>query len=99
MILRPFVDADTPTLLAALGDPDVRILTGSVHDEASARKPASPEEEMLAGEWYATRNDTDDRLDLAVVDRANESLRYGDQWIDATVMSILAPEWPSTEAS
>ncbi len=23
-----------------------------------------------------------------------ESLRYGDQWIDATVMSILAPEWP-----
>jgi len=22
-----------------------------------------------------------------------ESLRYGDQWIDATVMSILAPEW------
>jgi len=131
---------------------------------------------MLAGEWYATRNDTDDRLDLAVVDRASgacvgeavlnqwdpgsqscnfriligpagqnrglgteatrlivgygfealglhrislevyafnprarrayekagfrvegvlrESLRYGDQWIDATVMSILAPEWP-----
>ena len=26
---------------------------------------------MLAGEWYATRNDTDDRLDLAVVDRAS----------------------------
>jgi RimJ/RimL family protein N-acetyltransferase len=24
-----------------------------------------------------------------------ESLRYGDQWIDATVMSILAPEWPA----
>ena len=23
-----------------------------------------------------------------------ESLRYGDRWIDATVMSILAPEWP-----
>ena len=46
-ILRPFVDADTPALLAALGDPDVRILTGSVHDEAAARKPASPEEEKL----------------------------------------------------
>ena len=69
-ILRAFVDADTPALLAALGDPDVRILTGGVHDEAAARRPASPEEEMLAGEWYATRNDTDDRLDLAVVDRA-----------------------------
>jgi RimJ/RimL family protein N-acetyltransferase len=179
-ILRPFIDEDTPALLAALGDPDVRILTGSVHDEAAARKPASPEEELLAGEWYATRNETDDRLDLAVVDRASgscvgeavlnqwdpgsqscnfriligpagqnrglgteatrlivgygfeklglhrislevyafnprarqvydrvgfraegvlrESLRYGDQWIDATVMSILAAEWPPAPA-
>jgi RimJ/RimL family protein N-acetyltransferase len=180
-ILRPFVDADTPALLAALGDPDVRILTGSVHDEAAARRPASPAEEKLAGEWYATRNDTDDRLDLAIVDRASgacvgeavlnqwdpgsqscnfriligpagqnrglgteatrlivgygfeqlglhrislevydfnprarrayekagfrpegvlrESLRYGDEWIDATVMSILAPEWPPAEGT
>ena len=176
VILRPFVETDTRALLAALGDPEVRILTGSVHDEAEAGLPASPEEEKRAGEWYATRNDTDDRLDLAVVDRATgacvgeavlndwdpgsqscnfriligpagqnrglgteatrlivgygfghlalhrislevyafnprarrayekagfrvegvlrESLRYGDQWIDATVMSILASEWP-----
>jgi RimJ/RimL family protein N-acetyltransferase len=175
-ILRPFVDADTRPLLAALGDPDVRILTGSVHDEAAARRPATPEEEKLAAEWYATRNDTDDRLDLAIIDRASgacvgeavlnqweagnqscnfriligpagqnrglgteatrlivghgfehlglhrvslevyafnprarrayeksgfrvegvlrESLRYGDQWIDATAMSVLASEWP-----
>jgi RimJ/RimL family protein N-acetyltransferase len=70
-ILRPFVDADTRPLLAALGDPDVRILTGSVHDEAAARRPATPEEEKLAAEWYATRNDTDDRLDLAIIDRAS----------------------------
>ena len=28
-----------------------------------------------------------------------ESLRYGDQWIDATVMSILAPEWPPVTAT
>ena len=171
-ILRPFVDADTPLLLAAVGDPEVRILTGSVHDEAAAHQPASPEEVKFATEWYATRNDTDDRLDLAVVDQASgacvgeavlndwdpgnqscnfriligpggqnrglgseatrlivgygfehlglhrislevyafnprarrayekagfrdegvlrESLRYGDQWIDATVMSVLA---------
>jgi RimJ/RimL family protein N-acetyltransferase len=181
VILRPFVDADTPALLAALADPDVRILTGSVHDEASARTPVSPQEEKLAGEWYATRNFTDDRLDLAVVDKASgacvgeavlnqwdpgsqscnfriligpagqnrglgteatrlivgygfeglglhrislevyafnprarrvyercgfrpegvlrESLRYGDQWIDATVMSVLAPEWPPGTAT
>jgi RimJ/RimL family protein N-acetyltransferase len=180
-ILRPFVDGDTPALLAALGDPEVRILTGSVHDEAAAREPASADEEKFAGEWYATRNVTDDRLDLAVVDKASgacvgeavlnqwdpgnqscnfriligpagqnrglgteatrlivgygferlglhrislevyafnprarrayekagfraegvlrESLRYGEQWIDATVMSILAPEWPPTEGT
>ena len=179
-VLRPFVDGDAQALLAALGDPDVRILTGSVHDEAAARQPASPAEEKLAAEWYATRNDTDDRLDLAVVDKSSgacvgeavlnqwdpgsqscnfriligpagqnrglgteatrlivgygfeqlrlhrislevyafnprarrayekagfraegvlrESLRYGDQWIDATVMSILASEWPALPA-
>jgi RimJ/RimL family protein N-acetyltransferase len=178
-ILRPFIDRDTPALLAALADPDVRILTGSVHDEADARRAASPEEVKLAGEWYATRNDTDDRLDLAIVDKASgacvgeavlnewdpgsqscnfriligpagqnrglgteatrlivgygfehlrlhrislevyafnprarrayekagfraegtlrESLRYGDQRIDATVMSILAPEWETLD--
>jgi RimJ/RimL family protein N-acetyltransferase len=28
-----------------------------------------------------------------------ESLRYGGQWIDATVMSILAPEWPPAVAT
>ena len=179
-ILRPFADADTPALLAALGDPEVRILTGSVHDEEAARKPATPEEEKIVREWYATRNDTDDRLDLAVADKASgacvgeavlnqwdpgsqscnfriligpsgqnrglgseatrlivgygfdqlglhrislevyafnprarrayekagfraegvlrESLRYGGQWIDATVMSILAPEWLPSQA-
>jgi hypothetical protein len=25
--------------------------------------------------------------------------RYGDQWIDATVMSVLAPEWPPGTAT
>ena len=180
-ILRPFVEADTPLLLAALGDPEVRILTGSVHDEAEAHAPATPEEEKLAREWYATRNDTDDRLDLAIVDKASgecvgeavlndwdsgnqscnfriligpggqnrglgseatrlivghgfehlglhrialevyafnprarrayekagfqvegvlrESLRYGDQRIDATVMSILGSQWPPAPAT
>jgi hypothetical protein len=77
VILRPFVDGDTPALLAALGDPDVRILTGSVHDEAAARTPAA-----------RTRRSWPPKGVL------RESLRFGDQWIDATVMSILASEWP-----
>src|SRR6202453_4775867 len=159
-----------------MADLDVLRLTGSVHDEAEARRAVSPEEEKARLDWFRTRNDTDDRLDLAVVDRATggcvgeavlnqwdpgnesinfriligpagqnrglgteatrlivgygfeklglhrislevyafnprarrayekagfrvegvlrQSLRYGDQWIDATVMSILASEWP-----
>jgi RimJ/RimL family protein N-acetyltransferase len=147
-----------------------------VHSDAEAREPVSPEQEKARLDWFRTRNQTDGRLDLAVVDKASgacvgeavlnewdpgnescnfrvligpagqdrglgteatrlivgygferlglhrialevyafnprarrvyekagfrvegvlrESLRYGDQWIDATVMSILAPEWP-----
>jgi len=171
-VLRPFIDEDLPAIREALRDPEVLRLTGSVHDEA-----AVPEEPGVLREWYSSRNDQPDRLDLAVVDRSSdrcvgeavlnqwdpgnhscnfrimigpagrgrglgteatrlivgygferlglhrislevyafnprarrvyekagfraegvlrESLRYGDQWIDATVMSILAQEWRS----
>ena len=174
-MLRPFTDGDLPALSAALLDPQARILTGSVHDEAQAREPRSPEEDKLLLDWYGTRNDQPDRLDLAVTDKASgecvgevvlnqwdpgnescnfriligprgrdrglgteatrlivgygferlglhrislevyafnprarrayekagfraegvlrESLRYNGEWIDATVMSVLAPEW------
>ncbi len=176
VILRPYSDEDLPGLRAAMADLDVLRLTGSVHDEAGARRPVSPAEEKARLDWFRTRNDAVDRLDLAVVDRASgacvgeavlnqwdpgnqscnfriligpagqnrglgteatrlivgygfgqlglhrialevyafnprarrtyekvgfrpegvlrESLRYGNQWIDATVMSILAAEWP-----
>ena len=179
VILRPFSEDDLPAMSEALLDPEARILTGSVHDEAQAREPRSPEEDKLLLDWYGTRNDQPDRLDLAVVDanaaacvgeavlnqwdpgnescnfrifigpmgrdrglgteatrlivgygfehlglhrislevyafnprarrayekagfRAEgvlrESLRYNGEWIDATVMSILAPEWPPRE--
>ena len=175
VILRPFTEADLPALSATLLDPEARILSGSVHDEAQAREPRSPEEDKLLLDWYGTRNDQPDRLDLAVTDKASgecvgevvlndwdpgnescnfriligprgrdrglgteatrlivgygferlglhrislevyafnprarrayekagfraegvlrESLRYNGEWIDATVMSILAPEW------
>jgi RimJ/RimL family protein N-acetyltransferase len=181
VILRPYIEADLPALQATMADLDVLRLTGSIHDGAEALEPVSPEEEQLRLDWFNTRNDTDDRLDLAVVDKATggcvgeavlnqwdpgnascnfriligpagqnrglgteatrlivgygfeklglhrislevyafnprarrvyekagfrvegvlrESLRYGDQWIDATVMSILAPEWPPTSAT
>ena len=181
VILRPYIDADLPALRAAMADPDLLRLTGSIHDEAEAFREISPEEEQFRLDWFNSRNDTDDRLDLAIVDQASgacvgeavlnqwdpgnqscnfriqigpagqnrglgteatrlivghgfeklglhrislevyafnprayrvyekagfhvegvlrESLRYGDQWIDATVMSILAPEWPSAAAT
>jgi len=175
VILRPYIDADLPALREAMADPDLLRLTGSIHDEAEAFQPVSPEEEQFRLDWFNSRNDTDDRLDLAIVDKSSgdcvgeavlnqwdpgnqscnfriqigpagqnrglgteatklivgygfeqfglhrislevyafnprarrayekagfrvegvlrESLRYGDQWIDATVMSILASEW------
>jgi RimJ/RimL family protein N-acetyltransferase len=175
VVLRPFNDGDLPAVRAALLDPEARILTGSVHDEAQAQAPESADEEKLLVDWYSTRNDQPDRLDLAVVDKATgecvgevvlnqwdpgnescnfriligpkgrnrglgteatrlivgygfehlglhrislevyafnprarrayekagfraegvlrESLRYNGEWHDATLMSILAPEW------
>ena len=175
VVLRSFNDGDLPAIRAALLDPEARILTGSVHDEAQAHAPESADEEELLRDWYGTRNDQPDRLDLAVVDKATgecvgeavlnqwdpgnescnfriligpkgrdrglgteatrlivgygfehlglhrislevyafnprarrayekvgfraegvsrESLRYNGEWHDATLMSILAPEW------
>jgi RimJ/RimL family protein N-acetyltransferase len=175
VILRPFREGDWPAMSEVLLDPEARILTGSVHEEAQAHAPMSVDEERLAREWFSTRNDQADRLDLAVVDKAagrcvgevvlnewdpgnescnfrisigprgrdrglgtevtrlivgygferlrlhrvslevyafnprarrayervgfrpegvlRESLRYNGEWVDATVMSILAHEW------
>ncbi|GAB2509908.1 GNAT family N-acetyltransferase [Nocardia heshunensis] len=173
VLLRPFAPEDLEPILAALVDPEVRRLTGSAHDETVV--PENPAEAARLREWYATRNDQPDRLDLAVTELASgrcvgeavlnqwdpgnrscnfriligpegqgrglgteatrllvgygfeklglhrislevyafnprarrayekagfraegvlrESLRYGDEWIDATVMSILDREW------
>jgi RimJ/RimL family protein N-acetyltransferase len=175
VVLRPFSGDDLPAMRAVLLDAEARVLTGSVHDEAQAHDPEGPEEEKLLLDWYGSRNDQPDRLDLAVVDKATaecvgeavlnewdpgnescnfriligprgrdrglgteatrlivgygfeqlglhrislevyafnprarrayekvgfraegvlrESLRYNGEWIDATLMSILAPEW------
>jgi RimJ/RimL family protein N-acetyltransferase len=175
VVLRPFREGDLPAMSEAMLDPEARVLTGSVHDAAQARAPGSPDEEKLLAEWYGTRNDQADRLDLAVTDKVTgecvgeavlndwdpgnescnfrifigprgrdrglgteatrlivgygfehlglhrislevyafnprarrayekagfraegvlrESLRYNGEWVDATVMSVLAPEW------
>jgi RimJ/RimL family protein N-acetyltransferase len=68
VVLRPFATADFPVLLAALADPEVLWLTGSVHS-AQAAAGADDVERFL--EVYRVRNDQPDRLDLAVVDRVS----------------------------
>jgi RimJ/RimL family protein N-acetyltransferase len=181
VVLRPYVPADLPALQAAMADLDLLRLTGSVHSKADALAPLTPEQEQARLDWFNSRNQTDDRLDLAVVDKASgdcvgeavlnewdpgsqscnfriligpagqnrglgteatrlivgygfehlglhrislevyafnprahrvyekagfrvegvlrESFRWEDQWIDATVMSILASEWPPATAA
>ena len=67
--LRPFEEQDLPALAAAIADPDVRRLTGSVHTAADAYG-ASAEPDDALRDWYTSRNEQKDRLDLAVVDNA-----------------------------
>jgi len=67
--LRPFRDGDTEVMVQVLSDPEVRRLTGSVVSSAEAQRP-QPLDDRLR-DWYATRNDQPDRLDLAVEDAAS----------------------------
>ncbi|MFI5731366.1 GNAT family N-acetyltransferase [Kribbella sp. NPDC051587] len=61
VVLRPVTEDDYPALAVAMADPDVGRLTGS-HGEIGEEK---------AREWYRTRQDQTDRLDLAIVDKAS----------------------------
>ncbi|MFQ6229609.1 GNAT family N-acetyltransferase [Nocardia sp. NPDC002869] len=71
VLLRPFADADLDGLRAALRDPEVRRLTGSVHDEREEFAPEDPAEVSGLRDWYASRAGQRDRLDLAVVDNTD----------------------------
>ncbi|MFC7403514.1 GNAT family N-acetyltransferase [Georgenia alba] len=68
VVLRPFVPEDVDRIAVILADPDVQRLTGSVHSTAEAHA-ASPEPDARVRDWYSTRNEQEDRLDLAVVDK------------------------------
>ncbi len=70
--LRPFREADVAAMAEILSDPDVRRLTGSVTSSAEAHG-RQPVDDRLR-EWYATRADQPDRLDLAVEDAATGRL-------------------------
>ena len=61
VILRPVSADDAPGLMELLGDPEGNRLTGT-HARFTAEQ---------ARQWYASRGEHDDRLDLAIVDRAS----------------------------
>ncbi len=65
--LRPFTSADAPAMARILSDPEVVRLTGSATTTAATHEPADLDELV---DWYGTRQDHHDRLDLAIVDRA-----------------------------
>ncbi|MFB9445596.1 GNAT family N-acetyltransferase [Dactylosporangium vinaceum] len=69
-MLRPFRDDDLPAIAAALADPEVLRLTGSVHSSAAAAGRQPHVDERMR-RWYGSRNEQDDRLDLAIVDNAS----------------------------
>jgi RimJ/RimL family protein N-acetyltransferase len=60
VVLRPVLVSDAPALAAAARDPDVDRLTGT-HKKFSLEELAR---------WYASRAEHDDRLDLAIIERA-----------------------------
>ncbi|PID05433.1 GNAT family N-acetyltransferase [Sporosarcina sp. P31] len=60
VVLRPFKDEDFPFIEECLKDPEVLKLTGSSSD--------FNRESIL--QWYNTRNEQTDRLDLAIVDQS-----------------------------
>jgi RimJ/RimL family protein N-acetyltransferase len=71
VVLRPFnIDQDAPTLRDMLEDPEVLKLTGSYHDPDDMPDWDEAAEERFR-DWYSTRNDQTDRLDLAVVDNTS----------------------------
>src|SRR6476620_1496652 len=82
--LRPFRDGDTEVMVQVLSDPEVRRLTGSVASSAEAQRP-QPLDDRLR-DWYATRNDQPDRLDLAVEDAASGTL------VGEVVLNDLDPD-------
>jgi RimJ/RimL family protein N-acetyltransferase len=79
VLLRPFRDDDFPAVREALQDPEVVRLTGSrpiVWDAAA---------EARLREWYGTRADQPDRLDLAVEERATGA------WVGEVVLNEWDP--------
>ncbi len=85
VLLRPFTREDVEAMGPVLADPEVLALTGSVHTAAEAHA-ATPTLDEATRRWYATRAEQEDRLDLAIVDRAT------DRCVGEVVLNDWRPE-------
>lgn len=67
VILRPFEEKDWDIMFEILNEPNLKKLTGSVTSDNEAYAAPQPEEREEIRKWYMTRNEQNNRLDLAVV--------------------------------
>lgn len=74
VVLRPFQEEDWEGMLVILAEPELRRLTGSVVNEEEAEEPDGPEEAERIRQWYLSRNEQTDRLDLAIIEKESEEL-------------------------
>lgn len=74
VLLRPFQAADINPMLRILEESEINHLTGSVHTSEQAQRAMSAAERARSIAWYESRNEQDDRLDLAIVDAASGQL-------------------------
>lgn len=67
VILRPFENQDIEPMITILNEPELKKLTGSVTNDRDANIEMDKEERKRVEDWYKSRNDQTDRLDLAIV--------------------------------
>jgi RimJ/RimL family protein N-acetyltransferase len=85
VVLRPFDPAqDAPAIRDWLTDPEVARYTDG--DPGSTRAPWDEDAERRMLEWYGSRAQQTDRLDLAVVDRA------GGRCVGEVVLNMWSPD-------
>lgn len=86
--LRTPVAADAMVIAALLADPELLRFTGSVTSTAEAEAfPSEPD--RRTSDWYATRGDQVDRLDLMVVENAT----------GAVIGEVVLNEWDPAAGS
>ena len=66
VILRPFEANDIDTMINILNEPELKKLTGSISNNHDAKKTMDEDEIKRVSDWYKSRNDQTDRLDLAI---------------------------------